>query len=266
MPYCNAVIRLDNRYGKPLLIVNLTIEVCAYSLADCLAAERAGAHRIELCAGRSEGGITPSIGLLWSVKKAVSVPVYVMIRPRGGDFVYAETELRVMEADILAAAQAGADGVVLGTLHPDGTIDVPTMRRLLDRAAPLPVTFHRAFDLTRDPHQGLDTLIDLGVQTVLTSGQRARAIDGIDLLRALAGQAAGRIAIMAGSGVSAANARQLTGAGVSALHLSGSTRRDSPMQFRRAGVPMATAAMGDYERIETSEAAVRAVVEQITTA
>lgn len=242
----------------------MLIEVCAYSVADCLAAQRAGAHRIELCAGRSEGGITPSVGLLWAAKQAVSLPIYVMIRPRGGDFVYAEAELRVMEADILAAAETGADGFVLGTLRPDGTIDVPALRRLLARAAPLPVTFHRAFDLTHDPQATLDTLIGLGVQTVLTSGQQARAIDGAGLLRSMARQSAGRIAIMAGAGVNAGNARQLAETGITALHLSGSVASESPMTFRRAGVPMATATLSDYERMDTSETAVRAVVEQVT--
>lgn len=241
----------------------MLIEVCAYSVADCLAAQQAGAGRIELCAGRAEGGITPSIGLIRQVRAAVTLPVYVMIRPRGGDFVYTDDELAVMLADIDAARDAGADGLVLGTLLPDGQIDTQRTRQLIGRGAGLPITFHRAFDLTRDPHEALATLIDLGVQTILTSGQQARAIDGLGLLQNLAEQAAGRMALMAGSGVNAGNARQLAAAGMAALHLSGSMSTDSPMHFRRDGVPMATAALGEYERVATSEQAVRAVVEQV---
>lgn len=239
------------------------IEVCAYSVADCQAAQQAGANRVELCGARAEGGITPSIGLIRQVRAAVTLPIYVMIRPRGGDFVYADDELAVMLADIDAARDAGADGVVLGTLLPDGRINTERTRQLLDRAAPLPVTFHRAFDLTRDPHEALDTLIELGVQTILTSGQQAKAPAGSDLLRALATQAAGRIAIMAGSGVNADNARQLAATGVDALHLTGSVPSDSPMQFRRSGVPMGSSPASEYERVQSSEPIIRALIEAL---
>ena len=238
----------------------MLIEICAYSVDDCLVAQRAGAGRIELCAGRAEGGITPSIGLIRQVRAAVLLPVYVMIRPRGGDFIYSESELAVVEADIDAARDAGADGVVLGALLPDGRIDADTTRRLVARARPLAVTFHRAFDLTQNAHDALETLIELGIETVLTSGQQAKAPDALPMLAALATQAAGRIAIMAGSGVTEANVAILAQTGVSALHLSGSVSAQSAMQFRREGVPMASPALSDYERTYSSEAAIRAVV------
>ncbi|NID08598.1 copper homeostasis protein CutC [Fibrivirga algicola] len=241
----------------------MIIEVCAYSVDDCLAAERAGANRIELCGARAEGGITPSLGLIRAAKAATSLPVFVMIRPRGGDFVYSPAELAVMEADIDAARQASADGIVLGTLLPDGRVDRDTTRRLIARAYSLPITFHRAFDLTIDAAEALETLIELGIGTVLTSGQQARAIDALSLLDALAKQAAGRIAIMAGSGVNGQNAVQLAQAGVSALHLSGSITTESPMQFRRNDVPMASTIPGEYERFQSSETAIRAVVDQV---
>jgi copper homeostasis protein len=237
----------------------MLIEVCAYSVEDCLAAGRGGAGRIELCAGRAEGGITPSLGLIRAARAATALPLFVMIRPRGGDFVYFESELAVMEADIEAARTAGADGFVLGLLRPDGSVDAERTQRLLQRTQALPVTFHRAFDLCRDPHEALNVLIGLGIQTVLTSGQRARAADGVALLRALVAQAGGRIGIMAGAGVNAQNASLLSQTGVAALHLSGSTVTDSPMQFRREGVPMATATPGEYERTSASEAVIRAV-------
>ena len=239
----------------------MRFEVCAYSVADCEAAQRAGANRIELCGGQNEGGITPSIGLIQQSRLATTLPIRVMIRPRGGDFAYDKSELAVMEADISAARAAGADGVVLGVLLTAGRVEEKTTRRLIDLARPLPVTFHRAFDLTRDPHEALDVLIALGIQTVLTSGQQARAVAGIELLKALVTQAAGRIEIMAGSGVDANNARLLAETGVSYLHMSGGTVENSPMTFRREGVPMATVTPGEYDRINTSEAAVRRAIE-----
>ena len=241
----------------------MLIEVCAYSVDDCRAAQRAGANRIELCTARAEGGLTPSIGLIRQARAATSLPLFVMIRPRGGDFVYSDSELDVMEADIAAARLAGADGVVLGTLLPDGRVDRETTRRLINSTTPLPVTFHRAFDLTADPYEALDSLIELGIATVLTSGQQARAIEALPLLESLAKQAAGHIAIMAGSGVNGQNAAQLAKTGVSALHLSGSVATEGPMQYRRANVPMASRASGEYERIQSSEAAIRAVVDSI---
>lgn len=239
----------------------MLIEVCAYSVDDCLTAERAGANRIELCTARAEGGLTPSIGLIRAARAATSLPLFVMIRPRGGDFVYSPTELAVMEADLDAARLAGADGVVLGTLLPDGRVDRETTRRLVHYARPLPVTFHRAFDLTIDAYEALDTLIELGITTVLTSGQQARAIEALPLLEALAKQAAGRIAIMAGSGVNGQNAAQLAKTGVSALHLSGSQTTESAMQFRRPNVPMASNVPSEYERMQSSESLIHTVVE-----
>ncbi|WP_375448001.1 copper homeostasis protein CutC [uncultured Fibrella sp.] len=240
----------------------MLIEVCAYSVDDCLAAQRAGANRIELCSARAEGGLTPSIGLIQQAKAAITLPIFVMIRPRGGDFVYSTTELAVMEADIDAARRAGADGVVLGMLRPDGRVDRDATRYLMQVASPLPVTFHRAFDLTADAHEALATLIGLGVQTVLTSGQQARAIDALPLLEALVKQAAGRITIMAGSGVNGQNATQLAQTGVSALHLSGSVATEGPMEFRRANVPMASNVPSEYERIQSSESVIHAVVDR----
>lgn len=241
----------------------MLIEVCAYSLQSALTAQRAGAGRIELCGGQAEGGITPSAGLIRLVKENVSIPVYVMIRPRGGDFVYDETELAVVRADIDVARSLGADGVVLGALRPDGTVDEAVTTALIEYAKPLPVTFHRAFDLTRDPHEALDAVIRCGAERILTSGQQATAEAGAPLLRSLVAQSGGRIELMAGAGVSAQNATLLAETGVQALHLSGSLRSDSPMQFRRAGVPMASAVPGEYERSEADESRIRAVFDRL---
>jgi len=239
----------------------MTVEVCAYSLASCLAAERAGATRIELCGGMSEGGITPSAGLIRQVRQAVLLPIYVMIRPRGGDFLYSDTELAVMQADIETARQLGADGLVLGVLHADGTVDETTTRELIELARPLPVTFHRAFDMTRNPAEALEAIIRTGAERILTSGQQPKAEAGIPLLRELVRQAAGRIEIMAGAGVSARNAGLFREAGLTAIHLSGSRSQPSPMAYRQPAVSMASTIPSEYERIEADELVIQSVVQ-----
>lgn len=241
---------------------SLTVEICAYSLQSCLTAQTAGAHRIELCGGLAEGGTTPSAGLIQLVRQQITLPVYVMIRPRGGDFLYSDSELAVMEADIQMAKQLGASGVVLGLLKADGSVDEERTRRLIDLAHPLPITFHRAFDMTNDPGAALEAIILTGAERILTSGQQQTAEAGLPLLRKLVEQAAGRIAIMAGAGVNATNADALIEAGVDSLHLSGSVRQDSGMTYRHPAVSMASAVPGEYEQLETAEEKVRAVLEK----
>lgn len=238
----------------------MQIEVCCYSLDDCRAALNAGANRIELCSGLSDGGLTPSIGLVGLAKAQISLPVFAMIRPRGGDFVYDTSEQAVMLADIEALKQAGVDGFVLGCLKPDGSVDETLTRTFINAAAPLPVTFHRAFDLTRDPLEALEAVIRTGAVRILTSGQQPTAEAGVDLLRTLVKQAAGRIEIMAGAGVNAQNGALLAHTGVNALHLSGSETRPSPMQFRSPTVRMASTVQGEYDRVQTSEERVGAVI------
>ncbi|AQG81839.1 copper homeostasis protein CutC [Spirosoma montaniterrae] len=235
------------------------VEVCAYSLESCLTAQRAGAGRIELCGGMAEGGTTPSAGLIQLARQYLTIPLYVMIRPRGGDFLYSDTEFMVMQADIELARSFGADGVVLGILNATGTVDEIRTRQLVELAHPLPVTFHRAFDMTRDPLEALEAVIRTGAARILTSGQQPTAEAGLPILRQLVKQAAGRIEIMGGAGVNAQNATRLREAGVDALHLSGSQRNESGMLFRQAAVSMASAVPGEYERIEADEEKIRAV-------
>lgn len=243
----------------------MLIEVCAYSLASCLTAQRAGAGRIELCGGQAEGGTTPSAGLIRLARQHLLIPLHVMIRPRGGDFLYSDTELAVMEADVGTAKSLGADGVVLGFLRADGTVDEALTSRFVRQAHPLPVTFHRAFDVAHDPAEALEAIIRAGAVRVLMSGQQPTAEAGLPLIRQLVRQAAGRIEIMAGAGVSDRNAQPLLEAGAHALHLSGSARTDSPMTYRNPAVSMATAVPGEYERIEADETKIRAVIAQIAT-
>ena len=244
----------------------MIIEVCAYSLESCLTAQRAGAGRIELCGGLAEGGTTPSAGLIQLARQHLSIPLYIMIRPRGGDFVYSETELAVMEADISMAKSAGADGIVLGILQTDGTIDETQTRHLIDLARPLPVTFHRAFDMTRDSLEALEAIIRTGAVRILTSGQNQTAEAGLSVLKQLTEAAKGRIELMAGAGVNAQNATLFIDAGVDALHLSGGTKEDSRMIYRQPAVSMTSTLPGEYEYIEASEEKIKALIKVAWTA
>lgn len=215
------------------------IEVCVDSLESARAAEEAGANRIELCQALFEGGLTPSAGLLESVRKNVCLEIAVMIRPRGGDFCYTEDEFEVMKRDLVWAKTHGAELIVLGVLEADGTIHRERTRMLCDLAAPLPVTFHRAFDMTVDPRAALETLIDLGAERVLTSGQERTALEGLDLIAELVRQAGDRIIVMPGGGLSERNlAKVLRISGAREFHVSASSTRESAMAFRNPRVAM----------------------------
>lgn len=229
----------------------MQLEICCYSLQSCINAQLGGADRIELCNGLFEGGTTPSTGLIKLAVAAVDIPVYPIIRPRGGDFVYSEAELKVMDEDILQAKAAGAKGVVIGILHTDGTVNISETKRLVALAKPMGVTFHRAFDMTADPLQALEDIIKTGCERILTSGQQNYAADGADLLKKLVAAANGRIEIMAGSGVGIQNAEVLIKTGVDALHLSAKKEDASPMKFRNEAVSMASAINpSEYVRYE----------------
>ncbi|MDR0729492.1 MAG: copper homeostasis protein CutC [Prevotellaceae bacterium] len=186
------------------------LEICAYSIADCLAAQRGGAVRVELCAGRPEGGTTPSYGAIIGARRYLDITLHVMIRPRGGHFIYSPQELQVMIDDIRLARQCGVDGIVIGCLTADGNVDKKACRCLIKEAGKLSVTFHRAFDECRNPERALEDIIALGCQRLLTSGQSPTAQEGIPLLRKLATQTIdvdghSRIIIMPGSGINPGN-------------------------------------------------------------
>ena len=217
----------------------MTIEVCAYSLESCINAQAGGAGRIELCGGLGEGGTTPSAGMIEVVKQHIDIPVYVMIRPRGGDFVYDFFEEEIMKKDIDLAKKLGADGVVLGVLLPDGQVDVVRTKALVEHASPMKVTFHRAFDLTPDPMKALKAVIETGAERILTSGLKASAPEAIPLLEQLAKAAGDKIEIMAGGGVNHTNALQLAATGVHALHLTAKAFRPGRQKYFPADVSMA---------------------------
>ncbi len=238
-----------------------TLEVCTGTFAGALAAQRGGAQRVELCSGLAEGGITPSVGLMRAVADMPGLRKHVLIRPRGGDFLYDEDEVQIMLADIAEARRAGMDGVVIGALTPEGDVDLCTMRRLVEAAEGLAVTFHRAFDLCRQPEQALEHIVGLGCRRLLTSGQAATALQGLPLIARLVELADGRISIMPGCGVSALNAAEIiSGSGATEIHASSRALLHSQMRYRRDGVGMGKDGADEYARLETSEEAVRAIV------
>lgn len=225
----------------------MLLEICVDSLDSALAAQAGGADRIELCSALSEGGLTPSLGLLETVREHLVIPIQVMIRPRGGDFCYSDLEFRAMRRDIELAKAAGADGVVFGLLQPDGRVDIERTRALLEAARPMSITFHRAFDLTSDPFIALETLIGLGVDRLLTSGQAATAYEGLDLIARLVTRADQRIKIMPGGGVEAHVGEIIEASGVSEVHCSAR----SPVPSRHPGVSLVgpTRLVADQGRI-----------------
>lgn len=241
---------------------HVVVEACVESVESAVAAASGGADRVELCDDLVEGGTTPSAGAIAVTRRRIDIGICVMIRPRGGDFVYTDLEFESMRHDIGVAHELGADGVVFGLLNPDGTIDRDRTARLVEDAGPLSVTFHRAFDVSRDPMESLDTLIDLGVTRILTSGQRATALESLDLLAALVRAAGDRITILAGGGVTAANAARIVAAtGVREVHLYAARRYASPMEHRNDAVPMGMAYRPEeYVRTVTDADAIRAVV------
>lgn len=215
------------------------VENCANSALSALRAQEAGASRVELCAGMPEGGTTPSFGEIKLARELLTIKLHVIIRPRGGDFLYDETEARIMLEDIRMARELGVDGVVIGCLTPEGELDVPLMRRLIEAAEGLSVTCHRAFDMCRDRLSALETLIELGCDRVLTSGGAATALEGADELARLVDQAQGRIVVMPGCGVNASNIQTLVHrTQAREYHLSARSSYPSPMRYRHEGVSM----------------------------
>lgn len=212
--------------------MNFLIEIATNDFETTRAAVEGGADRIELCSALSEGGLTPSFGLLKRCREQFSLPIFPIIRPRGGDFLYTDEEFAVMAEEIRLCRALGFEGVVLGLLLPDGRIDRLRTARLIELAFPMEVTFHRAFDRCADPFIALEELVALGCQRILTSGQQPTAPEALPLIRQLNEQAAGRITIMPGSGVRKENIRAIAEAtGTTELHTSLRSRQASAMSF-----------------------------------
>ena len=215
------------------------LEICANSVASCLEAQKGGAWRVELCAAIPEGGTTPSYGDIALARELLQIKLHVIIRPRGGDFLYSPLEHRIMLKDIENAHRLGADGVVIGCLTPEGEVDMARNRELMNAAAGMSVTFHRAFDMCRDPYDSLERIIELGCDRLLTSGQQPRAEEGIALLQELVRKAGDRIIIMPGSGVNANNIAKLAKeTGAREFHLSARESVESGMIYRNPNLKM----------------------------
>jgi len=240
----------------------MLFEICVEGVDGAVAAQRGGGDRVELCASLVEGGITPSLGTVRATLGAVSVPVHAMVRPRGGDFLYSALEFASMLDDVAALRDAGVAGVVFGCLTEAGRVDEDRTRALTQRARPLSVTFHRAFDMTDDPATALEALVRCGVDRVLTSGQALTALEGLPTLRRLAAQAAGRIVVM-GCGALRPDSIGVVcrEAGLSELHFSAQVRVPSTMQYRNDWLTMGGApAEREYYQIGTDIDVVRATI------
>ena len=240
----------------------MIFEICVNSIAGVRAAKAAGAGRVELCADLLEGGITPSRGMIRQARTIAGIGLNVMIRPRGGDFLFDDDEFAAMRSDIETAKAEGADGVVIGLLSATGEIDIARTRELIALARPLSVTFHRAFDMTPDPFRALGVLIELGVDRVLTSGQEASVLEGLPLIVELTERAGERIVIMPGGGITGRNIdRILAAARPREIHFAALEPSASGMRFRRPHVFMGGELRPpEYDRLDTSAASVRAVI------
>ena len=242
-----------------------TFEICANSAESCVAAQQGGAQRVELCAAIPEGGTTPSYGEISVARKLIDIRLHVIIRPRGGDFLYTAEEIDIMEEDIRMVRQAGADGVVFGCLTPDGELDWKAMERLMKVSEGLSVTFHRAFDYVKDPFRVMEELTGMGVDRILTSGQQPTAFQGADLLRRLVDQAAGRIIIMPGCGVNETNIAELAArTGASEFHFSARENKQSRMLLRNPALSMGgTVTIDEYQRPVTTPERVRNTIQAL---
>ena len=242
------------------------IEICANSVESAVKAQEGGAYRVELCAGIPEGGTTPSFGDIRMARQLLqNTKLHVIIRPRGGDFLYSPLELEIMLHDIKVARQLGADGVVFGCLTAEGDIDIPAMKMLMNAVGDMSVTFHRAFDMCKNPQEALEQIIALGCSRILTSGQEPNAVKGIPLLKELVKQADGRIIIMPGCGVNPSNILHIAEeTGACEFHFSGRSTYESGMIYRNPKVSMGgTVKIEEYEKDVTNPDIVKAALAEL---
>jgi len=237
----------------------IAIEVCVDSAASAVAAQNGGATRVELCSNLLEGGVTPSAGLIQTVRSRLSVPLHVIIRPRGGDFCYAAEEFEAMRRDILIAKDLGAEGVALGILHFDGSVDIERSRKLCQLARPLSVTFHRAFDMAADPLHALEHVCTTGVERILTSGGKQTALEGVDTISRLIAASRGAVRIMAAGGIHEQNVREvIERTSVREIHVGLRSPIASRMSYRNE-ISLGAMAGREYQHFGVSEENVRAL-------
>ena len=215
------------------------IEICAPNIQSGISAQEGGAERIELCDNLFEGGTTPSYATIKKARELLTIKINVMIRPRGGDFLYSDLEFEIMKEDIIMCKELGVEGVVFGLLLANGKVDTKRTKKLTDHARPLKITFHRAFDMTADPFLALEELVDLGIDHLLTAGQKNQAPEGKGLIRALIEKADNRITIMPGSGINSGNIKEIRDfTGAKEFHLTGRRLMESNMTFRKSDIYM----------------------------
>lgn len=244
---------------------HVTVEICVDSIASAIGAERGGAHRIELCSNLGEGGTTPSAGLIESVRKKVRASLYVLLRPRPGDFCYSQDEFESMKRDLLMAKQLGADGVVFGVLNEDGRVDANKSRCLAELAKPLGTTFHRAFDMSSDLRQSLEDVIGVGIDRILTSGGEQGAENGAATIARLVDVAQERVKIMIGGGIRETNVRHLMAeTGAREIHANLATSVPSPMRYRNEKISLGALKGHEYRQAVVQEDRVRKLVEAAT--
>lgn len=248
------------------MVKDYKIEICTNSVKSCLEAQKGGAYRVELCAGIPEGGTTPSYGDISLARELLKIKLNVIIRPRGGDFLYSDLEHRIMLKDIEIAKKLGVDGVVFGCLTPNGDIDMKRNSELMEAAEGMSVTFHRAFDMCRDPFESLEKIIELGCDRILTSGQQPKAEMGFDLIKQLVDLAGDRIIIMPGSGVNDQNIAKIASAtGAKEFHFSARRAIESGMIYRNPNLKMGGTAVviNEFEEQVTSYELVRATIKAL---
>ena len=241
------------------------LEVCCGSLASALAAQEGGAHRVELCANLFEGGTTPSHGTLELAREKLGIKINVLVRPRGSDFVYNGDEIEIIRHDVVKCKELGIDGVVIGFLTLQGEIDVEKTKEIVKLARPMSVTFHRAFDMCIDPYEALEELIEIGVDRILTSGQKNMAPEGVDLIADLVNEAGDRVIIMPGAGLEVENIADFhKWVGAKEYHSTLWTKVDSVMEFRRSDVFMGgLSQIPEFSWMQTDPERVRQFLEQL---
>ncbi len=238
----------------------MELEICVDSVPSAVAAEAGGAQRVELCSALDLAGLTPSLGMIRAVRAGIRIGLHVIIRPRPGDFVYSDQDLAIMRDDIALAADAGADGVVFGLLDEDSDVDIERTRSLVEFARPMQVTFHRAFDMTRDPMAALEAVLQTGADRILTSGARPDAMSGRDQLRALVQAAGTSIRVMAGGGIRPANVQRIVqDTGVVDVHSGLRQLMSSPVRHSVPGIHLGAPDVDGYSRSVVREEDVRSL-------
>lgn len=241
------------------------LECCVDSVESAIAAERGGADRLELCSNLVIGGTTPTLALFKEVRKVVNIPIHILIRPRFGDFLYTDYEANIINNEICSFNEAGANGVVIGSLNGDGSLNTEHMKRFIDSSKDMSITLHRAFDMCNNPFKVLEQSIELGIDTILTSGQAPNCVEGIDTLNQLLKKSDNRISILAGSGITPSAVEiLLKETSLTEFHMSGKTIISSKMQYRNPKVSMGIPGISEYEILRTDENAIRTVHSMLT--